>query len=694
MMKKVLFSLLLAFVCLPMAIGQTNETNIHELDTSVCGSFTWIDNVTYTTDTVVLYMTGGEYYLLTLDVREGADSTNTTVTACGSYTAPWGEVLTESFNGTVDTVINGCVRHDVLNLTIKEVYEQPLEVVTAECVYLWHGHQITDTQVHHDTLTAANQCDSIISLQVSSFSNQETIDTTMAACGFLVAPWGDTLTTSGLHTNVATVGNCTTTTNINLTINNVLTDTAAVVVSDVVGGCSYSWNGLTITDNNTHYKLLTSAAGCDSLAGVHVTSYTNKDYDTSFVNYCGDAYTWHGLSFTNPHPEFAENPDTYEASANDTVINSQCTTYHHLSLVFVQNYDTVTRRACEDYTYTFDGRDGNPLNKDNAYYNQTGLYTHDSNGVALYSKHYSTHCITHHALNLTIVDPESHERPDTIVVNTCDRYTFKMNMRDADSASFTSDTLYTRIRKYRNLSEGSCYDTIIHLDITIRHSTIDTTVVTQCDTFTWAFNGEFYTHSGNFRKKIADTVNAQGCDSIGLLNLTINKTPEVTITGNWVLEPNETATLKAVCADNSVHYDWYKNGVIMSENHDKDSISITPNGEENIDIHLTTTKNFSGGNKCTANNWITITTNVGIDNVENMLVNIYPNPTSRMLNLQSADGISEVVIYNTVGQQVMLRKGSSDLMQLDLGNLATGSYTLRITAANGEQATRKINVIK
>ena len=85
---------------------------------------------------------------------------------------------------------------------------------------------------------------------------------------------------------------------------------------------------------------------------------------------------------------------------------------------------------------------------------------------------------------------------------------------------------------------------------------------------------------------------------------------------------------------------------------------------------------------------------MGIDDVDGLNVNLYPNPTSRYLNVESAEGISTVVVYNTIGQQVIRRDINATAAQLDLGNLAVGTYTLQILSANGEQATRKFIVNK
>ena len=131
--------------------------------------------------------------------------------------------------------------------------------------------------------------------------------------------------------------------------------------------------------------------------------------------------------------------------------------------------------------------------------------------------------------------------------------------------------------------------------------------------------------------------------------------------------------------------------VFGAGNADCDSFSLVLDSvTSNTDITLESksTKN------CTATNWITVTANVGIDEVEALQVNIYPNPASRYLNIESAEAMTEVVLYNAVGQQVVSRHIDGTAVQLDLSQLATGTYTLRVNGADGSLTTRKVIVNK
>lgn len=759
-MKKVLFSLLLALVCLPVAIAQTKDAPVFQrIDKTICGSYTWdLTGETYSSDTAVMAIHNDTAYVLfitmaaptydtvdtvrlsgacsvtyrgvefttagtfdaTLPTRSGCDSivrlsitltgidsTDQTIMACDSLLAPWGEMLYASANIVKDTVVGGCQRHDVLNLTINNSYQGAVTEVTAHCSYAWNGMTITDTALHTVTLTTAGGCDSIESLRVTSFDGNIDIYDTVASCGPYTA-W-TTLSTSGDYTNSVTSDGCTTTTHLNLTVNPVYTDTTGITVNDVTAGCYYVFAGQTYTDTNVvHYGTITTAAGCDSVAAIRIVAYTNIQFDTARIEYCGYRYPWGSTErygwtkfIPNPaEPDPLNNPtlatsDDY-VSADTSYTAAGCTYNRHIEIKFIHNYDdTLRRTSCESYSFVFSpyvmqnpNGSGTVIGKDTAVFTQSGVYTTDEDNNPLISRHFQTYCITHHVLNVNIIEPPV-RTADTIVVNTCDKYTFKMSQRDADSATFTSDTMYTRIRQYR--STTSCYDTVIPLNITIRHSSFVDNDEAACDSYTWAVNGRTYTNSIIINDTISDTTNAVGCDSIGRLHLSIRKSPSVVVEGNWILEPGQTAVLNAVCTMPGVTYDWYKNNVLQSEH--GASLTIEPNGLENIDVRLETSKVYTDIT-CVTKSWITVTTNVGIDDVDALQVNIYPNPTSRILNLESAEGIGEVVIYNMIGQQVLRQQGNGERMQLDLGALAGGNYTLTIIAANGIQTTRKINVTK
>jgi hypothetical protein len=69
----------------------------------------------------------------------------------------------------------------------------------------------------------------------------------------------------------------------------------------------------------------------------------------------------------------------------------------------------------------------------------------------------------------------------------------------------------------------------------------------------------------------------------------------------------------------------------------------------------------------------------------------YPNPVKDVLNVSFEQNISDVTVYNLLGQQVAFKKMNADKGQIDMSNLASGTYLVRV---NTENAVKTIKVIK
>ena len=69
----------------------------------------------------------------------------------------------------------------------------------------------------------------------------------------------------------------------------------------------------------------------------------------------------------------------------------------------------------------------------------------------------------------------------------------------------------------------------------------------------------------------------------------------------------------------------------------------------------------------------------------------YPNPVTDILTLSYSNVISEVVVYNLLGQQVVTAKPNATQTQMDLSGLTNGTYLVRVTS---EETVKTIKVIK
>ncbi len=745
-MKKVLLSLLMAVVCLPIAFGQAADRPFVTTSQISCGPYTWpINSETYSSDTTVLVISDTAIYVLDLTVRTasgdttqvvdsancvyfwndsiwktsgehigiiqgqngacdsivrvmltltGVDSSHVDTTVCDQFRAPWGEILTESvaFDSTYTTT-EGCQRHDVVNIKIGHSFSTYEEYDADGCSYRWNGYTINvDTVKTYKFKTKVGKCDSIYRVKVN-LSFRVLNEFNVTNCGpYTFHGVSRTATGTYIERDTTMNGRCVTTDSLNLIVNPVYYN-ANPAVRDVEAGCYYKWAENTFTDLNVvHTDTVLTVDGCDSIGSIRIIAYSHVEYDTIDTAYCGTTYIWANRQVTTA--------GIYDTSIVTTVNNAACTTNYHLTLAFTVNNDTVSPvTRCATYTFDFHGqRNGQGFGaNDKATFTESGVYVTDTTYTDtlfpdhnLYIKNPNTGCITLLTLPLTIVEPEQRPRNGVTNVTACDKYTFKVG--NATSPEFTTDTVYELV--YENHSTlysdpNRCYDSIGVLNLTIKHSTNIDTVVSACDSFYWAFADTTLFHTEDFRKVTTDT-NEEGCPFYGHLRLTVHYTPNVAILGDWMLKPGESTVLRASTTTPNVKFQWYKDNTDAGTD---STITVTDAGDgHNVNVHLVSKVN---NQNCPADNWLTVTfTNVGIDETESVGVDIYPNPANRIVNISCGETISQVVVYNAIGQQVLVSNNSGNTVQLDLGSLAGGAYTMRVITADGNHATRKLIVSK
>jgi hypothetical protein len=71
--------------------------------------------------------------------------------------------------------------------------------------------------------------------------------------------------------------------------------------------------------------------------------------------------------------------------------------------------------------------------------------------------------------------------------------------------------------------------------------------------------------------------------------------------------------------------------------------------------------------------------------------NYYPNPVTDILNVSYSDMISTVEVFNMVGQQVVTKKLNSTNGQIDMSQLPSGTYVIKVST---DEASKVIKVIK
>ena len=158
---------------------------------TACDSYTWIDNNTYTssTNTPTHTLTGGaangcdSIVTLNLTINNATNGTDV-ITACDTYTWIDNNTYTSSTNIPTHTITNGaangCDSIVSLNLTINNA-TNGTDVITACDTYTWIDNNTytssTNTPTHTITNGAANGCDSIVTLNLTINTVDNTTNT-------------------------------------------------------------------------------------------------------------------------------------------------------------------------------------------------------------------------------------------------------------------------------------------------------------------------------------------------------------------------------------------------------------------------------------------------------------------------------------------------------------------------------------
>ena len=347
--------------------------------------------------------------------------------------------------------------------------------ITACDSYTWHGNTYTTSGMYidgNDTLyltvnynssTAYTQtaCDSYI------WSNHDSVNT---------------YTTSGTYYNsYATAEGCASVDTLYLTVyynSN---------VRELMTACdSYTWNNHgsvnTYTTSGTYYNSYATAEGCPSVDTLYLT--VNYNSNASETMTACDSYTWNNHGNSNVCTENGTYFSSYNTADGCPSVDTLYLTIAHHS----GNSEVIT--ACDRYTWR----------------NHGNVISYTTSGAYYSSYNTAEGCPSVDTLYLTI----NHSSRYTDVYDVCDCMTWTAGDGNTYTASSSSHSVH-------RTNAAGC-DSIVTLDLTVRHSTTATDVHDVCGSYTW-INGETYTTNNN--TDTAHRINSVGCDSLVTLNLTV-----------------------------------------------------------------------------------------------------------------------------------------------------------------------------
>ena len=422
---------------------------------------------------------------MNLTVSPALTGTQTTTICQGqSYTFN-GITYTTGNNTAKDTLQNqyGCDSIVTLNLTVTTAITNTINPVICQGnSYSFGGTNYTSSQsgvVH--TFQTTQGCDSIVTMNLTVSPPLTGIQNTTICQGQSYTFNGITYTTGNntAKDTLQTAQGCDSIVTLNLTVTPALTHTINPVICQ---GNSYSFGGTNYTTSQTGVvHTFQTAQGCDSIVTMNLTvSPPLTGIQTTTI--CqGQSYTFNGITYTSSNN-----------TAKDTLQNAQgCDSIVTLHLTVTPAItNTINPVICQGNSYTFAGT----------------VYTSNQTGV-VHTFQTAQGCDSIVTMNLTVTPPPTH----TINPVIC----------QGNSYNF-GGTIYTTSQSgvLHTFQTAQGCDSIVTMNLTVSPPLTGIQTMVICQGQSYTFNGIVYTTSNNTAK---DTVqNAQGCDSIVTLHLTVN----------------------------------------------------------------------------------------------------------------------------------------------------------------------------
>lgn len=286
-----------------------------------------------------------------------------------------------------------------------------------------------------------------------------------------------------------------------------------------------------------------------------------------------------------------------------------------------------------------------------------GLLTFEFNDSSIYELHSYGSCVendTSTLINFSII-PTNY---DSLILTVCEYYILPSGNDTLTISGIYNDTL---------VNSFGC-DSIIYIDLVVNEASIGTDSITTCSSYTWINGVEYFEDNTTATFLLT---NSNGCDSLVTLNLNIDPIDIGVL--------NNDPTLSAIETD--AEYQWLNCLDDFSEILAATFIDFTP--EEIGEYAVEVTKL-----ECVDTSDCYIITTVGFEENEPLSeINIYPNPTDGMINMDFGN-LKKVQfsIYSTKGDLVYRMNNLGGGLQMFDLQLESGIYFIEIkTSTTVEQ---------
>lgn len=187
-------------------------------------------------------------------------------------------------------------------------------------------------------------------------------------------------------------------------------------------------------------------------------------------------------------------------------------------------------------------------------------------------------------------------------------------------------------------------------------------------TYTYTGGSAVVSPTSNATYTVSST-NVAGCIGSAVSTVTVNANPSVTaLASNTLICVGNSAVLTA--STTATSYAWNTGATTMS-------ISVSPTVTTTYTVNVTDVTTCSSSAVVTVN----VSTCTGINEQVAYNVNVYPNPTTGVLNITLTSELtknSTLEIYDAIGKLIVTEVLSNELNTFNLSNLSNGIYTFKV----------------
>ena len=293
---------------------------------------------------------------------------------------------------------------------------------------------------------------------------------------------------------------------------------------------------------------------------------------------------------------------------------------------------------------------------------------------------------------------------DTIAANlTCDSIvTLNLNILQSSSSidqmSYCDSTTWLDGNTYYSSNNTATHtiinslgcDSVVYLDLTILSSSSTVESLNSCDSLTW-IDGVTYTSSNN--TAIYNSTSSFGCDSMIILNLTINEfQTNFNESSNSFLTPPFSVYFSNNTPDLSNYsFTWdFGDGTVIQDNSDSILYEYLYNGNYDVTLMVEDIVNGCGFDTLTKTGIISCTGGPNLSIIENHKpIVLFPNPTNENITVSISNykGFIKTEVYDLLGNKL----ANFEDPIISLKDFSNGIYLLKIYQ---EGKMQEIKVIK